>query len=517
MDTHLKDGDSMVAIANQRKAAIALTYATQFIKILSALLYTPMMIRALGQSEYGTYQLVNSVVAYLSLFSLGFGSAYTRFYMRYVVKDDKQGIAKLNGMFLLIFTIIALIAGVCGCWMVYNIHGLLGKGITASEYEIAAVLMKFMVFNLVLSFFSSVFDCIITACEQFVLQKIVSLFQTLLNPLITLPLLLMGTGSVGMVAVSTGLSIAKFIITVAFCMKKLRVKFSFKGLHVQVLKEIWGFTFFIFLNQVIDQITWNLDKFLLGRMSGTISVAVYGVAGQLNSMYLEFSAAISGPFAPKINRIVADNDDDRELSRLFIKVGRIQALLLFLIISGYIFFGKAFIVLWGGGEYEMAYYVGLYLMIPVTVALIQNLGIEIQRAKNRHKIRSAVYFAIAIGNVLVSIPLIRAYGAVGAAVGTAISFIPGSIFFMNIYYYRVLRLDIPGFWRQMGRIIVAVLPAFVLGIALWLFIDIENWMELLLLILIYSALYCVCVYLWGMNQEEKSLVCAMLRKIGISK
>jgi O-antigen/teichoic acid export membrane protein len=507
----------MVAIGNQRKAAVVLTYATQFVKILSSLLYTPLMIRTLGQSEYGTYQLVNSVVAYLGLFSLGFGAAYTRFYMRYTVQDDDEGVAKLNGMFLIIFIIIAVIAGSCGCYMIYNIHGLLGNGLTSREYEIATVLMKFMVFNLALSLFSSVFDCIITAHEQFVLQKTVSFFQTLFNPLITLPLLLMGVGSIGMVAVSTGLNIAKFIISVAFCLKRLHVKFSVKGLHIQILREIWGFTFFIFLNQIIDQITWNLDKFLLGRMSGTISVAVYGVAGQLNSMYLEFSGAVSGPFAPKINRIVADGDDDRELSRLFIKVGRIQALLLFLIISGYIFFGKAFIILWGGREYGMAYYVGLFLMVPVTVALIQNIGIEIQRAKNRHKIRSAVYFAIAIGNVLVSIPLIKAYGAVGAAAGTAISYIPGSIFFMNIYYHRVLRLDIPEFWRQIGRIIVAVAPAFGLGIALWLLIDIGNWIEMVLLILVYSALYCACAYLWGMNKEEKELVGVMLDKIGIRK
>lgn len=295
------------------------------------------------------------------------------------------------------------------------------------------------------------------------------------------------------------------------------MKFSFVGLRIQVLKEIWGFTFFIFLNQIIDQIAWNLDKFLLGRMSGTVSVAVYGVAGQLNSMYLEFSGAVSGPFAPKINRIVADSDDDRELSRLFIKVGRIQALLLFLIISGYTFFGKAFIVLWGGREYEKAYYVGLFLMVPATVALIQNLGVEIQRAKNRHKVRSVVYFAIAVGNVLISVPLIKAYGAIGAAAGTAISYIPGSIIFMNIYYYRVLRLDILGFWKQIGRIIAVLLPAFGLGIALWQFTDIGSWEELVLLILIYSVFYSMCAYLWGMNQEEKCLVWTVLRKIGIKR
>ena len=41
----------------------------------------------------------------------------------------------------------------------------------------------------------------------------------------------------------------------------------------------------------------------------------------------------------------------------------------------------------------------------MTVPLIQNIGIEIQRAKNMHQFRSKVYFCMAIGNALVSIPL----------------------------------------------------------------------------------------------------------------
>lgn len=507
----------MVRQTSQRKVAVALTYATQFVKILSALLYTPIMMRLLGQSEYGTYQLVNSVVSYLGLFSLGFASSYTRFYMRYAVGDDSESIAKLNGMFLLIFTVMAMMAGICGCFMICNIHGLLGSGLTDEEYGIATVLMVFMVFNLVLSFFSSIFDCIITAHEQFILQRVLSFMQTMFNPLITLPLLFIGTGSVGMVAVSTGLSLAKFIVTVSFCFKELQVKFSINRLQISLLKEIWNFTFFIFLNQIIDQITWNLDKFLLGRMRGTIAVAIYGVAGQLNNMYLEFSGAVSGPFAPQINRIVAKNDDDKELSNLFIKVGRIQALLLFLIISGYIFFGKAFIILWGGREYEKSYYIGLLLMIPVTVALIQNLGIEIQRAKNKHKIRSIVYAAISVGNILISIPLIKVYGVIGAAAGTAISFIPGSIIFMNIYYYHVLHLDIPEFWKQISRIILAVVPALILGTISWKFLHIEKWMELISMIFIYSFVYCICAYLLGMNPEEKQQVRKIFEKIDIKR
>lgn len=45
----------------------------------------------------------------------------------------------------------------------------------------------------------------------------------------------------------------------------LHIRFCFKKFQLDLLKEMWVFTFFIFINQIIDQINWSVDKFLLGR------------------------------------------------------------------------------------------------------------------------------------------------------------------------------------------------------------------------------------------------------------
>ena len=88
---------------SQKKAGIIISYVGQFIHIITGVIYTPVMLRLLGQSEYGLYQLVYSVVSYLSLLSLGFGASYMRFYSREKAKKNDDGIAKINGMFMLIF------------------------------------------------------------------------------------------------------------------------------------------------------------------------------------------------------------------------------------------------------------------------------------------------------------------------------------------------------------------------------------------------------------------------------
>ena len=118
-------------------------------------------------------------------------------------------------------------------------------------------------------------------------------------------------------------------------------------------------------------------------------------------------------------------------------MGRVQFLILALIATGIIFFGQVFILdYWAGPGYENSYFVTLLLTIPASIALIQNIGIEIQRAMNIHQFRSVIYAVMAIVNLMLSIYLCQIYGAVGSAIGTAISLILANGFIMNIFYQK---------------------------------------------------------------------------------
>ena len=483
------------------------------IKIVTSLVYTPIMLRLLGQSEYGLYQLVYSVVSYLSLFSLGFGSSYVRYYSRFKAKNKKNDIFHLNGMFLTIFLIISIVASVCGAVMIGNIKSIFGSGLTTSEYNTARVLMFLMIGNLAITFPNIVFDCITAAHERFIFQRMLTVLQNILNPFLTLPLLIMGYGSIGMVAVTTLITVSKLIANLIYTFRVLHEKFFFTGFDFSLLKDIWNFTFFIFLNQIIDQINWSVDRFLLGRLIGTSAVAIYGLGAQINTMYVQLASSVSSVFAPKVNALVAGKNDNNQLSELFTRIGRVQLLLLGLIMTGFVFLGKPFMKLWGGSGYEGSYYVALWLIIPVTVPLIQNIGIEIQRAKNMHKARSVVYFFIAIGNIFLSIPLIKVIGATGAAIGTAISLIIGNIVFMNWYYYRKIGLEIPSFWKSIVSFAPALIIPSITGVLIMRFSVVNGFLQLFVWACVYGLIYCISMWSFGMNKYEKGLILSFKNKI----
>lgn len=502
--------------STEKKLGVILQYIQMGLSILINFIYTPIMLRILGKSEYGIYNLSNSIISYLSLLSLGFGASYIRFYSRYKKEEDIEGIKRLNGLFLIVFLMMGFVALLCGLVFSANVSIFFNDSYSEKDLDIARVLMIFMSINLAISFPTSVFTSYVTSQEKFVFQKLLNMVRTVVSPLLTLPALLMGYGSIGMVIVTTVMAVLVDGSNILFCLFKLKMGFNFRRLDLEQLKEITVFSGFIALNQIVDQINWATDKVVLGKFCTAEAVAVYTIGSQINNYYLQFSTAISSVFVPQVNRIVASNENEknRKLTEIFTKVGRVQFMVLMLILTGFIFFGKYFVLNWAGEGYENSYYVTLFLIIPVTVPLIQNIGIEIQRAKNMHQFRSYIYLGMALLNIVISIFLAQIWQELGAAFGTTISIVLANGFIMNWFYHKRIGIDIIYFWKQIGKFV----PAFIVPIIAGLVLNVKTCETLVGFIgrgLVYTIVYCLSFYFLGMNQFEKFQVKKILKKIRI--
>ena len=497
---------------NQLKAGSVLSYAQMGVGMLIQLVYTPVMIRLLGQSEYGLYNTVASAISVLSLLSLGFNSGYVRYYSIYKKEDNRDAISKLNGLYILVFTIIGVVALVCGLFLTFHLNLVFDTGLTADEYSIARVLMLLLTVNLSLSFPMSVFSNIISSHERFVFLKLVGMIKTVFGPLITLPLLLAGFRSIAMVSVTVSLNLVADALYFYFVVFRLKEKFVFRDFEKGIFRELFTYTVFIAMNTVIDQINWNIDKLLLGRFKGTSSVAVYSVGYTLYYCYHMFSTSISNVFAPRIHKLVYDTKDNADRQRkvltdLFTRVGRIQFLVLGLIASGIVFFGRFFIVgIWAGEGYGNAYYVALLLVIPSSIALIQNIGIEIQRAENKHRFRSIAYFVMALINLGMSIVLCQKYGEIGSAIGTAASLIIANGLIMNVYYHKKCNIDIIFFIKNIIRLSLGLILPVAFGILLNKYGFVKSVPTFIIGVAAYTAVYCASMWLLAMNAYEKDLL-----------
>lgn len=499
--------------ASQLKIGALLSYVVLALQNLVGLLYTPFMLRMMGKSEYGLYSIAASIVAYLTVLDLGFGNAIVRYTAKYRAEGKVEEQYQMFGMFFLIYCVIGFIALLAGGVLYLNAENIFDSAMTATELNRTKIILVLMVANLAITLPFSLFGSIITAYEQFVFQKVIAIVRIILNTATMIVLLTIGYKAVAMVVVTTIFNILTLGSNYWYCKHYLKIRMKFGGFQWGFLKEVAIYSFWIFLNAIMDRIYWSTGQFVLGAFAGTAVVAVFAVAIQLEHMYMSFSTAISGVFLPKVTAMTVRDSDGKSISDLFIKTGRIQYCVMILVLTGFFLFGRQFIHIWAGEGYDEAYTIAMLFFVPLTVPLIQNLGITILQARNQMKFRSLLYLVISLVSLGAQIPLSKYYGGVGCACAIAGALVLGQIIVMNIYYQAKQKINIVGFWFEIAK--MSIVPA-VLTVACYYVLQqfaLDSVVKLILGIAAYLVVYLPLFYLFSMNAYERDLIVKPLKKI----
>ncbi len=503
----------MISESSERKIGTILSYASIGVGIIVSLLYTPYMLKTVGKAEFGLYNTLVSMIGMISMIELGFTSSYIKFYAKYEHDHDEKALATFNSLFTIIFLIIGLISLCIGVFFTFHLDLVYKNGLTSREYDEAKTMLLLMTISLALGFITTVFTSFISAKEKFIFLKSFGLATSVLTVALNIICLMGGHGVVGLVFITFIVGVFSKIVYILYAFKAVKIHFdlNLKNIKLSLLKEILSFSGLIAINIFVDKINSSIDSVLLGRFCGTAVVGVYAVGMSISNMNTNFSTAISGIFTPRVHKLVneykMDSIEQRQsLTSFFTRIGRVQFILMALIASGYVFFGKRFIYLWAGPGYDESYYVALMLIVPNIVPLIQNVGIEIQRAESRHHYRSYIYGVMAVINLVLTIFLCQRWGAIGAAFGTFLSILIANIIIMNIVYHKKINIDMFVFWKSIISLCRGIIIPIVIGILinkyaikdcgiLWFGV----W------VIVYSVIYLASMWLFGMNEYEKNV------------
>jgi O-antigen/teichoic acid export membrane protein len=498
---------------SQLKAGAILSYAALFINSAISIIYTPIMLNLLGQSEYGLYSLAGSVVGYIGVLNFGLGNCLIRYIAKYSALKDEEGCSRLYGTFFIMYGILGIIALVLGILLILNSHNIFSSSLSINEVHKLTTLMGVIVLNIAMGIGFGVFSVIILAHENYIFSKMIGIVNSIINPLTVFLLLVMGYGVIAMAIVTLILSFITLLTNIFYCFKVLKIKIKFEKIEGALLKEILVFSSFIFINLVIDKIYWSTDQVILGIYSGTVAVAVYTIGASFSGYFSGFSSAISGVFLSRVSGMVSKEASDKEISDLFIRIGRIQFLIISFALSGFIVFGQEFINLWVGKEYQNSFIIANLILVPMMIPLIQSMGGIILQAKNQQKFKTVVYFVIAVANVFLSIVFAQWWGAVGCALATAIAFTAGNIIIMNIYYWKKINIDIPLFWKNILFMSIPLIVSLMFGATINKLIFADHWIDFILKTTIFTIVYLVVMWATGMNKYEKDLFIVPFRNI----
>lgn len=489
----------------EKKGGVLLSYIQMVSNVLVKFIYTPFLLHALGQNEYGLYSLVMSIVGYLSILDLGFGSTVTRYTVKYKEANDRDGLYRLYSTLSLFYVIIGVIALIVCVILSCCTQSLFGATMTPEEVQKLRIMILLVGVNLLFSFPLQISTSVIVAYEKFTFKNGINLLKTFLQPATMILLLyLVHIKSVGAIVVVTAFNLLTYLLYYFYAIKNLDFKFTLSKIDRTMVKPLFTFSIWMFLMMVFEQLQYNSGQFILGMFQGADVVAIWGIAMIFILNYRSLSTAISNVFIPSIMAKTFNNDKEG-IKSIVSQIVRLQTVILIFILVNFVVFGKQFLQMWAGETYIDAYKCSLIVMVPQTIALILDFCYLLQMAENKLKYRTVTTF----GSFFASFFMI--YFMKGIDLETysyvmALSMTIGLVIFVLFYIkkYGISISNVFGnfFKVALPQLLFAILPFYLR----WKGLTItggDSIIEFLLEIVLFNIVLVVIVWLFCLNREEK--------------
>ena len=487
---------------NQLKTGAILSYITIFLTVIIGVMLTPFIIQKLGDAEYGLYTLIGAFVGYISVLDFGLNNTIIRFVAKYRAEQSKTKEENFLAVTMIIYAIISVIIAIIGVVLYYHLECFFENSLTFEEIRKAKLMFSILIFNLVITLPGGSFNAICSGYENFVFPRVINILRYVFRSVLVVTLLFFGGDSISIVVLDTIMNILVIVVNAYYVFKKLKVVFKLHYFDTTLVKEIFSYSFWVFILALISELHWKSGQLVLGINTNTTLVAIYAVGILLGSYYGAFAGAIGGVFLPRATNMIVKNESGKQLTFMMIKIGRLSLLVSLLIIGGFLLYGRQFVFLWVGESYIDAWIVALVIMIGYTIPLIQSFANLTLSAKGLFSFKAISYiFFIGFGTFLGYL-LIDKYSIIGMVSGITFGWFLAQLS-MNIYYSKVINLHILLFFKETYK---KIIPTFLLILLIGYSIDLIpgiGWLNLLLKISLFFIVYFLLMFFLGINQFEK--------------
>jgi O-antigen/teichoic acid export membrane protein len=428
--------------------------------LLVGFILTPIIILHVGKDGYGIWTLVSSIIGYYGVLDLGIGSAVGRYVAFHAGKDDDRAINETVSTALLFFTLIGcvVLVGTLLCTAplarFFNVE--------AADLRTFHVVLGILGVNIAVEFPGKVFRASLRAREYFVASNVIVVAVTILRAVLTIALLWMDYGLIGVSAAHLATNVLGIAAHAAWCRRVMpevviRPRFANRATAATLV----GFGGATLVITVADMIRFGLDAAVIGRFMTMNDVGVYGIASLLIRYLMQGVTTAVGVVGPRFARL-AGSADRSEMHALLDRSLLGSALLAsggaLILIAG----GRLLIRAWVGPEFLPAYAPLVILAGSSVLGLAQAPMISVLYALNRHRYYAVLAVGEAVANLALSLALVRTYGIVGVALGTAIPMLVVKTVLQPLYLARCLGISA---WTCYRPITPAIIVSAVAGIA----------------------------------------------------
>lgn len=500
------------ARARQRRIGGLLAYVQIALNIVTALAYTPFMVRTLGQADYGLFSIAGAMASYLVILDMGLADSVVRRLVGLHGKNDRQGEQAFLGAMLSLYGGLAVLVLLAAGVAILCVPSLFGSTMAHDALRTLQLMLVPLGISTAAVVAGNPMNATLVAHERFVFLRVLEMVTVVLVTMANVAALLLGGGALAVVVVASIGAVSATAAKWLMVRQGLGLHLALKRVERAQIVDMSSYAAPIFVSMLVEQIFWKLDNILIGARLGAAAVAVYAIGVMFNKYFMAFATAISRVMMPDLVRRIDAGSEATALTARLVEVSRWQALVVMLVLSGLFLFGQHFIRTWMGAGYEVSYWVLVCTLGPYALELIGNVRNVVLQVKGLYWWRAAIFLMAALLNIPATLWAMRHWGIVGAAACTGVGIL---LAYMGVAWVLSRKAGIPimayfnGVWRGIAP---ALLLALCVGAGMQAVLPDVGWGALAGKVALYSLVYLALMWRIGLAAEERSLVRDMLQR-----
>lgn len=486
-----------------------------FVKIIITFIMSPLIVHALGNYDYGIWEMVFAVVGYMGILDLGLTPAIVRFVARHHALEDHRELNRIYSSCLAFLFPVGLAMALALIAVAFWAPHLIIKGASAGDQQKYFIFLIIVAAETFVTFTGSLFDCFLEGFQKYKLRNYTTVFMSVAGALVMYPLLKNGGGLVAVAAANAAGYTVKFAFYGIMLATNRYGNFRFRLADTSyvTLKEMFSFGFNNLVYAVALRISSVTDSLIIGAFLGPAVVTLYIIPYNFICQARSFIWALSRNFMPLFSELDA-LEQGEAAQLLYFRASRFMVGMILPLVIGIVMLGPSFLEHWIGHEYAQSGRLVLYIIAAAYgIGWLNPLANKLLIGYGQHGILARIGIISSFFNLGLSLILVHFMGKEGVALGTLL---PALVFepFYFIKVCKVLKTTPLGYTVKV--LIPLLIPVGVLvatiGVCCWLHPP-ANLLQVMLIASFSMILYLPVFFGLSMTSDERHRVTQWAAKL----
>jgi O-antigen/teichoic acid export membrane protein len=457
--------------------------------IVTGIVLSPFILHHLGDTAFGVWVLIFSVTGYYGLFDLGIRSSVVRYVSKFTATEEDEELAKIVNTSLFSYSCIGLASLAVTLLLSVSADRVFSK-IPPDMMPTARWLLLMVGASVALGFPLGVFGGFLEGLQRYYILNLTNVVATLLRAALIVVVLNHGYGLLMVAFITIILPLIGSMVRAVIALHLRPVPFGPRYVDRATFRRIVNYSSSTFLIMVAGRLKFKTDEVVIGTMLSAAAITYFSIGNRIVDYAGGVVTTLAQVFVPMSSQSEAKGDMNR-LRKIFVVGNRACAFIIFPICAILIILGRSVIEVWVGHRYvEKSYPVLVIMIIACTLWWSQSASGRVLFGMSKHGTWAKITLIEGVANLILSIALVRPFGIIGDAFGTAIPLACSTIFFMPRHVSKLLGIRLGTYLREaytLPFLLTAPLVVVLLLMQQW-FVP-HNYRQLGIQLLIGGAVY----------------------------